>query len=52
MRFFSGSNWDVKKVFLAITMFLGVIFVGNSINNDVWFLLNSGRYVETYGIPH
>lgn len=52
MRFFLGSNWDVKKVFLAITMFLGVIFVGNSINNDVWFLLNSGRYVETYGIPH
>ena len=21
-------------------------------NNDGWFLLNSGRYVENYGIPH
>ncbi|MGM9581099.1 MAG: hypothetical protein ACI3U2_07695 [Anaerovibrio sp.] len=52
MRFFSGSNWDVKKVFLATTMFLGLIGLGNAINNDVWFMLNVGRYIEAHGIPH
>ena len=52
MRVFSGMNWNAKKTFLFVTMFLGLIGLGNAINNDVWFLLNVGRYIEAYGIPH
>ena len=37
---------------------LGLVFVllmlnfGNGVNSDAWFLLNHGRYVASFGIPH
>ena len=37
---------------LRLAPFVGLLFIGTAINNDAWFLLNCGRYVESYGIPH
>jgi len=43
-----------KKIplILFLFLFIGLLFVGNRINNDVWFLLNHGHYVDLYGFPH
>ena len=45
----------VKKywyfLFLVIPFTL-ICFVNTIPDNDTWFLLNSGRYVSQYGIPH
>ncbi len=38
---------------ILILAFVAIMaFVGNRVNNDVWFLLGSGRYLEAFGIPH
>ena len=37
---------------LRLAPFVGLLFIGTAINNDAWFLLNCGRHVESYGIPH
>lgn len=29
-----------------------LLLITSRFNNDGWFLLNSGRYVENFGIPH
>ena len=44
------GNLKTKKVLLFL---LGIpfLFVPESLDNDVWFLLNSGRYVFENGIP-
>lgn len=36
----------------AFLMLLVVVIFTNRFDNDGWFLLNSGRYVEQFGIPH
>ena len=33
-------------------MFIGILFIPFELDNDVWFLLNGGRYVLNYGIPY
>ena len=33
-------------------MFIGVFLVSNRLDNDLWFLMNGGRYVLTQGIPY
>lgn len=54
----SGLNYihDVKKedrLLLIPLMFIPCIFVLlNDLDNDIWFLLNHGRYVLEKGIPH
>lgn len=42
----------VQKSLLFIVMFIGVVLVPYSLDNDVWFLLNGGRYVLAHGIPY
>lgn len=37
---------------LFLLLFVGLLFIGNRIDNDAWFLLNHGRYVDLYGFPH
>ena len=39
-----------RAIFLAI-IFLPVLLVFRDMDNDIWFLLNSGRYVVQQGIP-
>lgn len=36
----------------AIFLILVVVLFTNRFDNDGWFLLNSGRYVEEFGCPH
>lgn len=36
----------------AIFLILVVVIFTNRFDNDGWFLLNSGRYVEEFGLPH
>ena len=40
-----------KKKFLLFCLFIPFVFVRESLDNDIWFLLNSGRYVLENGIP-
>ena len=37
-------------IFLSI--FIGLVLIPQVLNNDIWFLLNAGRYVTQSGIPH
>ena len=41
-----------KHIAFTLSLFIGLIFIGAVINGDTWFLLNCGRYVEAYGVPH
>ncbi|MEA4870174.1 MAG: hypothetical protein VB062_06000 [Christensenella sp.] len=36
---------------LLLLLFLPCLFLRASLDNDLWFLLNSGRYVLAHGIP-
>ena len=40
------------KCFFAFLLISPVLFINVGIDNDIWFLLNSGRYVLANGIPH
>lgn len=40
------------KVFLILLLFLPCLLIQTGLDNDVWFLLNSGRYVLQHGIPY
>lgn len=40
-----------KKILFPL-LFLPCLMIRRVLDNDVWFLLNSGRYVMEYGIPH
>ena len=42
----------MKHVAFTLSLFVGLVFIGAVINGDTWFLLNCGRYVEAYGVPH
>lgn len=49
----AGILKDKKiPVILFLFLFVGLLFVGNRVDNDTWFLLNHGRYVDLYGFPH
>ncbi len=40
-----------RPIFIAI-IFLPLLLVFGNFDNDVWFILNSGRYVVLHGIPY
>ena len=52
MRMAPISEEKLKEAFMFASMFFGVVFVIGIVDNDAWFLMNSGRYVELFGIPH
>ena len=45
------KQWENNIIFYAC-MLVGLLLVGSSLDNDCWFLLNHGRYILEYGIPH
>ena len=44
-----GKN---DKTFLLFLLFIPCILIRRVLDNDTWFLLNSGRYVMEHGIPY
>lgn len=50
IRLPSDGQKQTRIILLAL-MFLPCLVVGLELDNDIWFLLNSGRYVLSYGIP-
>lgn len=44
-------NKEDKRILLPL-IFIPCILIHRVLDNDVWFLLNSGRYVVNFGIPH
>lgn len=46
----SISNKD-KRLLLTL-MFIPCLLIQRGLDNDIWFLFNSGRYVMNYGIPY
>lgn len=40
-----------RKTLFFLSMFIGLLFISRSLNNDIWFLLSHGRYVVQYGWP-
>ena len=41
----------IKRYGLFLSMFIGLLFIMPVMDNDGWFILNSGRYVLENGIP-
>lgn len=41
-----------KDLPFLLALLAAVYLMGVNVNSDTWFLLNNGRYVESYGIPH
>jgi hypothetical protein len=44
-------NKNDRKI-LLILLFLPCLLIRRALDNDTWFILNSGRYVMNNGIPH
>lgn len=40
-----------RKTLFFLSMFIGLLFISRSLDNDIWFLLSHGRYVVQYGWP-
>ncbi len=40
------------RIFLTLLLFLPCLLIPTGLDNDIWFLLNSGRYVLQHGIPY
>lgn len=40
-----------RKMLFFLSMFIGLLFISRSLDNDIWFLLSHGRYVMQYGWP-
>lgn len=40
------------RMFFILLLFLPCLLIKRSLNSDIWFLLNSGRYVMEHGIPY
>lgn len=40
-----------RKTLFFLSMFIGLLFISHSLDNDIWFLLSHGRYVVQYGWP-
>lgn len=47
-------NLNQKKIqkILYMLLYIPCFLVGNKLDNDIWFILNSGRYVINNGIPY
>ena len=46
-----GGAGSKKNRLILLLVFLPCFFLTLHLNNDIWFLLNSGRYVLQHGIP-
>lgn len=44
------TNRDAEKK-LSFLIFIPCLLIGQTLDNDIWFLLNSGRYVLENGLP-
>lgn len=44
------NNKDYK--FLYLLLYIPCFLIGHDLNNDIWFILNSGRYVLQNGFPY
>ena len=42
----------IQFIIFAVLVIFTLLFFASHFDNDGWFLLNSGRYVEQFGIPH
>ncbi|NTV89422.1 MAG: hypothetical protein HGA22_03530 [Clostridiales bacterium] len=40
------------KALLLLVLFIPCILIRQTLNNDIWFILNNGRYVIEHGIPY
>lgn len=40
-----------QKLF-CLLLYIPCLFIGRELDNDIWFILNSGRYIMQHGIPH
>lgn len=38
--------------FIYLLLYLPCFFIKHSLDNDIWFILNNGRYVLQHGIPY
>jgi len=47
-----ASGLSKMQRLLCFLLLVPCLFFDKSINNDTWFILNSGRYVLQYGIPY
>ena len=43
------SKWQAIS-FLVIPIFIGLL-TSTSFDNDIWFLINTGRYILNHGFP-
>lgn len=46
------NNKSKGKIILLLLLFIPCFLITKAIDNDLWFLLNSGRYVLENGIPY
>ena len=46
-----GGTHAKKNRLILLLVFLPCLILSLQLNNDIWFLLNSGRYVLQHGIP-
>jgi hypothetical protein len=46
-----NNNNKKERQFLTLLLFIPCFLIRRVLDNDVWFLLNSGRYVLNHGIP-
>ncbi len=47
-----GRNENGWTKLFTLMLFLPLLAVSTTLDNDIWFILNSGRYVMANGIPH
>lgn len=52
MERISSTKTSKEKAFLLILLAIPCLLIRQTLDNDIWFLLNSGRYVLENGIPH
>ena len=47
-----GINSTKDKILLLVFLFTPCLLISQTLNNDIWFILNNGRYVLQHGIPY
>lgn len=45
-------NVNKDKALILFILFIPCILISQTVNSDLWFILNNGRYVLKNGIPH
>jgi hypothetical protein len=45
-------NFSKEQKLLYLLLYIPCFLIGRNLDNDVWFILNSGRYAVQNGIPH